>query len=171
MTDARPTVRCDGCDFARGENVTGGNVVLPGSWSVNHYAGSEGFLGWLALQPFRHVQTFAQLNSKELAALGLNIAKIETTLNHYWESTFGEPIEHLYVIYFLEGGSEHLHIHLIPRFKSLETRVRAWEIPRATMSATFPEKYRRDSAGFHSNVCCIMEHLKSNLVNGNGETA
>jgi diadenosine tetraphosphate (Ap4A) HIT family hydrolase len=171
MADDPPTVSCDGCDFARGKNVTGGNVVLPGSWSVNHYAGPEGFLGWLALQPCRHVETFAQLNSGELANFGPNISKIETALKDFWETTFGDPIEHLYVIYFLEGGSKHMHVHLIPRFKSLEPRLRAWDIPRATMSATFPDKYRRDSAGFHSNVCCIMEYLKSNVANGNGETA
>ena len=162
----RPPDNCEGCDFAQGKNIVGGNVLLPGSWSVNHYGGSEGFLGWLALQPYRHVLTFTDLKAHELEKLGPNIAAIEKVLKEYWESTFGDPIERLYTIYFMEGGSKHMHIHLIPRFKSLETRLRDWNMPRATMSATFPEKYRRDAANFQSQVCCIMKYLKSNLSGG-----
>jgi diadenosine tetraphosphate (Ap4A) HIT family hydrolase len=170
MTDHQPD-DCDGCDFAAGKNVVGGNILLPGSWSVNHYAGPEGFLGWLALQPCRHLSTFSELHPDELKHLGPNIATIEKTLKQYWKSTFADSIERLYTIYFLEGGSQHMHIHLIPRFESLESRLRNWNIPRATMSATFPAKYRRSAEDFTSQVCCIMNYLRSNLSSGNDKTA
>ena len=154
---------CDGCLFSLG-NAVGSNVRLPGPWSLNHYGGTEGFLGWLALQPYWHREDFSKLSISELTQLGPNIAAIERALAEYWAMTFGDPIERLYVNYFLEGGSRHVHIHLIPRFKSLEPELRAWSIPRATTFVTFPVHYRRDNPGFEQRVQGVMDYLRLKLV-------
>lgn len=163
--------KCEGCAFSLGKGVIGSNVRLPGSWSLNHYAGSEGYLGWLALQPYRHLTAFSQLDGDELSHLGPNIAAIERVLKTYWEKTFDDPIERLYIVYFFEGGGSHIHLHLIPRFQSLEPRLRDWNAPRATTSATFPARYRRDASDFQAQVCCIMNYLRANLASTVGKTA
>jgi diadenosine tetraphosphate (Ap4A) HIT family hydrolase len=142
----------------------GSNVRLPGSWSLNHYGGTEGYLGWLALQPICHRMKLSELTEEELRHLGPNIHAIDKALSDYWQQVFGDPIERLYVVYFFEGGGPyHFHIHLIPRFATLEPRLRDWEAPRATASATFPERYRRDATDFPSQVGRLMEHLRNNL--------
>lgn len=156
---------CHGCDFSQGMRAIGSNVNLPGSWSLNHYGGPEGYLGWLALQPFWHRMAFSELTDEELRHLGPNISAVERVLSEYWKQVFNDPIERLYVVYFFEGcGPYHVHVHLIPRFASLEPRLHAWEAPRATTSATFPQQYRREVSDFHNQVCCLMEHLRNNLT-------
>lgn len=156
---------CNSCKFSQGKQTIGGNVRLSGGWSLNHYSGTEGYLGWLALQPYCHRMSFQELNEEELSHLGPNIHAVERVLSDYWQAIFHDPIERLYVIYFFEGGGKyHIHMHLIPRFESLESRLRAWDTPRATSSATFPAQYRRDASDFHAQVCCLMEHLRSNLA-------
>ena len=157
---------CKGCAFARGEEVIGGSVSLPGGWTLNNYGGPEGYLGWLALQPFRHRLAVTDLSNEELRELGPNIAEIQKTLGLYWQETFGDPIERLYIVYFFESQREepfHLHIHLIPRFKSLEPRLRAWKAPYATKSATFPDRYRKNAPDYWTQVDSLMNHLRNSL--------
>jgi len=43
----------------------GGFAPMGEFWQLNHYAGDEGFLGWMALQPLRRVTAFTELD-KEL---------------------------------------------------------------------------------------------------------
>jgi diadenosine tetraphosphate (Ap4A) HIT family hydrolase len=163
---------CKSCDFSQGREIVGSIVHLPGPWSLNHYSGSEGYLGWMALQPYWHRDAFSDFRKKELTTLGPNIAKIEATLKAYWLDVFRDPIERLYVIYFFEGGGPyHPHLHLIPRFQSLEPRLRAWKAPCATISATFPARYRRGATNFNDHVCCLMDHLKHSLADGHSPTA
>ena len=57
---------CKGC--ARSQE-TDAIVELPGDWIVNHYAGEEGFLGWLALQPRYHRMAISDLTDDELRHL------------------------------------------------------------------------------------------------------
>ncbi len=158
--------KCRGCQYSHGGNVDGDIVTLPGDWCLNHYAGSEGYLGWLALQPKRHCMALGELLPGELTSLGPNLQDVDHVIAQYWAMTFNDPIERMYVVYFFESAASdpfHLHIHLIPRFTSLETRLRAWEIPKATMSATFPAQYRRTAPQFGSAVEALMNHLRSNL--------
>ena len=47
---------CKGCELSKGNGDPPGGIIvkLDGGWILNHYGGSEGFLGWLALQPSCH---------------------------------------------------------------------------------------------------------------------
>ncbi len=69
---------CKGCALLNNPiSARGGIVVnLDEHWALNHYDGTEGFLGWLALQPKRHVMDLPELNSDELTALGEHIKQI-----------------------------------------------------------------------------------------------
>jgi hypothetical protein len=116
---------CYGCETA-GDLTR--SVVLPGGWSVNHYGGSEGFFGWLALQPFAHRATLANLNPTELHALGPYLQHLERGISNYWAAR-KHPVARVYVMYFLEGqlepdGSKHLHFHLVPRFNEMDQSMR-----------------------------------------------
>lgn len=156
---------CKGCEVAQGYGTVGVVVTLPGGWTLNHYSGREGYLGWLALQPCEHVTTFADLNEGELRALGPNIHKIENVLSGYWRRVFRDRIERLYIVYFYEGcGPYHLHMHLIPRFASLDDEtLQAWNAPRATRCARFPAQYQRGGPDFEKHVCDLMNDLKKHL--------
>jgi hypothetical protein len=162
--------------------VRGGILTLPGDWVVNQYGGTEGFLGWLAMQPRFHRMEIADLDPSELAALGPNIKRLDALLTRYWLEHFSDdPLRRVHVVYFFESVFDepptkfHLHIHLIPRTEqvgpSLEeypTRsttpgsaagINAWRIPKITGSALFPERYRWTD----SNVDALMTWLRAKL--------
>ena len=53
---------CNGCKISRGlEPLHGGFIELDGNWILNHYAGWEGFLGWMAMQPRFHRMGLGEL--------------------------------------------------------------------------------------------------------------
>lgn len=115
---------CKGCEISqrKGKRLKqwGGVITLDGGWLLNHGKGTEVFLGWVALQPKKHRESWAALSQKEAMTLGRNIRKIENGLREYWDKNFKkDPIERLYVVCFYESSS-HLHIHIIPRPKSFE---------------------------------------------------
>lgn len=166
---------CKGCHISGelGDDLPiGGLVRLPGDWTLNHYGGSEGYLGWLALQPYEHRMAFSKLSPEELCHLGPNIHKVEKYVCMYWKQTYaGDPIEKLYVIYFFDGGDPyHVHLHLIPRFKHMDTKLQAWNVPEATMSATFRSEYQRgtndsDKEVYEKQVWSLMNYLREKLPN------
>jgi diadenosine tetraphosphate (Ap4A) HIT family hydrolase len=113
---------CKSCETAVDAKKS---VKLPGGlWSANHYGGSEGFFGWLALQPIAHRRTLAELTRAESRALGPAIRMLENGIDRYWRER-RHRVERVYVMYFLEGLLEpggdpsHLHFHLVPRFEAL----------------------------------------------------
>jgi hypothetical protein len=80
---------CAGCQRAQGlHSIPGGVIGLPGDWSVSHYAGGEGFLGWLALQPRFHRDRLQDLTKEELLALGPNLRALDFGLTEYWKLQF-----------------------------------------------------------------------------------
>ena len=155
-----------GCETSQDHEVPGGIVRLPGKWVLNHYRGSEGYLGWLALQPDAHRMSLAELSQQELCSLGSNLKAVDIALGDYAINVFRDVLEHLYIVYFFESaGVEpyHLHIHLIPRYASIERRLRAWEIPGATKHATFPDRYRRSYFAYSDEVGNLMSFLRDHL--------
>ena len=93
---------------------------------MNHYGGSEGFFGWLALQTVQHRCNLRELRRSEAKALGPNLRRLEKGIYRYWK-THRRQVDRVYVMYFLEGQLErkeghkyHLHIHLVPRFHVLK---------------------------------------------------
>ena len=108
--------------------------------------------------------------------------KIDTLLTEYWQENFkNDPVERVYVVYVFESVFDeppskfHLHIHLIPRFMSLDPLLRecpqrrtdprypstinAWTIPFITSREQFPRQYRTEQA----HVKALMRWLRSRL--------
>jgi diadenosine tetraphosphate (Ap4A) HIT family hydrolase len=158
-------------------------IDLPGDWTLNHYGGDEGFLGWLALQPRYHQMELTDLCPNQAAALGGNIQHIDIALRQYWSIHFKDPIERVYVVYFFESEFDepkkeqyHLHIHLIPRTKQLAEGLRtedgssinAWDIPTlrkgkprecVKVPFVFPSKYKVKKKD-DQNAVKLMTHLR-----------
>ena len=167
--DCCSSKHCTGCKYSRGRDEEGKKVQvvhLRGGWCVNHYRGGEGYLGWLALQPREHRCSIAKLTSKERTSLGQNIWDLDRAIAKYWARQFQERIARLYFVYFFESARTHpfhLHVHLIPRFERMEGRLRAWSAPRATLHATFPDRYRPTHASFEQEKASLMEFLRKEL--------
>ena len=177
---------CAGCQRAQGvDSVTGGVIGLPGGWSVNHYGGSERFLGWLALQPFTHRMRLQELTGEELAELGPNLQALDRELTAYWKAQFpDDPLLRVYVVYFFEtafkeGARErfHLHIHVVPRPHSIGAElecpdedgilsVDAWRLPTLAPDGKVPEPYSKDSPLWAERVTRLMEYLRAHLPSG-----
>ena len=173
---------CDGCKISQGHKEVTGKLVIEmnGGWTLNHYGGGEGFLGWLALQPRYHRMELADLTEREAAFLGPNIQRIDLALRQYWSIRFdADPIERVYVVYFLEGvfakpnpSPYHLHVHLIPRTRRFDPLLRkdngststiiAWNIYQLVECQDFPEEYRIKGVNkqYTEN---LMAYLKSSL--------
>ena len=164
---------CKGCDISRKIEKKPGEIIdLEGDWILNHYAGDEGFLGWMALQPRFHRMKFTVLNDDEARALGINIQNINMALCKYWSVHFpNDPIEKLYVIYFHESEEYHMHIHLIPRTKELggedPTAYMAWKTSERTNTEPFPPEYRvKDPKGGwieDQKVEALMSYFRETL--------
>jgi len=175
---------CEGCKISQGcRKPPGGIIGLDGDWILNHYDGEEGFLGWMALQPRFHRMKLADLQSNELKTLGENIQKIDSALDAYWKTHFkNDPLQRVYVAYFFESVYDkpeptkfHLHVHLIPRAKSLDPLLReyrklssdnncastinAWKIYTLTNYKGFPRKYEKNE----KNVEALMAYLRGQL--------
>ena len=157
----------------------GGILLLRGNWVLHHYVGSEGFLGWLALQPYEHREKLSCLSDDEAKEFGGLLKAIEEGLDAYWKEEFQkDPLERVYVACFYES-SEHLHFHIVPRPKSFtnldistvaysaseeierETRYPyGWHVYLATRCHQFPDRYRREEQKSKK----LMEFLKMKLT-------
>jgi diadenosine tetraphosphate (Ap4A) HIT family hydrolase len=164
---------CKGCDISREiERKPGGIIHFEGDWILNHYAGDEGFLGWMALQPRFHRMKFTDFTDDETKALGKNIQDINTALCEYWSIHFPkDPLEKLYMVCFHESEEYHIHIHLIPRSKELggedPTKYMAWKTFKRTETESFPPEYRvKDRKGSwlgDQKVVALMSYLRGTL--------
>ena len=173
---------CEGCKFSQGLSKPQGGIVvtLDDYWVLNHYGGSEGFLGWLALQPRYHKMELSQLKEEEARSIGPHVQQIESTLRNYWSRQFSDdPIERLYIVYFFESAFEsdfsrksnpyyHLHIHLIPRTKKLGGGIpwqrAAWGTAKLVEQDWFPPEYQtKDKAGVEK-ARNLMEFLEEGLT-------
>jgi diadenosine tetraphosphate (Ap4A) HIT family hydrolase len=151
--------KCQGCKKARDSSES---VSFPGGWSLSHYGGCEGFLGWLALQTREHRRSVSDLSVTEAKALGPLLRRLERGTYKYWRAQ-RHPVERVYVMYFLEGALEpggrdrwHLHFHLVPRFVALRTPMRgtsgidAYQIaklrPQGRLPAFLDSARKRDPA-------------------------
>jgi diadenosine tetraphosphate (Ap4A) HIT family hydrolase len=89
----------------------------------------------------------------------------------------------VHVAYFFESLFEvpqaakpyHLHIHIIPRFKSLArpgallvtecgtTWSDAWQVPRLAERMMIPEPYRQSSPAWESRAASLMDYVRHEL--------
>ncbi len=83
-------------------------IAYDDHWSVVH-AHSSGLLGWLILEPRRHVIQLAELTDEEAAGLGVWQVRLARAL----AQELGTP--KAYVAEFGESPGSHLHFHVIAR--------------------------------------------------------
>jgi len=174
---------CAGCQRAQGlHSIPGAVIGLPGDWSVSHYAGGEGFLGWLALQPRFHRDRLQDLTKAELLALGPNLRALDFGLTEYWKLQFPDDLfQRVYVVYFFEAAFEtpppkeqfHLHIHVIARSGTIGEQLKCtrggaswvdgWQTPQLTPCGKVPERYSKESPMWAQRVSQLMEYLRHEL--------
>lgn len=159
---------CEGCKLI--DNPPDGGVVeLHGGWSVNQYGGSEGYLGWMALQPKSHRMNISELTNGELENMGKNIAHIDQVLSDYWRLKFpNDPLERIYVTYFFDSvfnampSPYHLHMHMIPRTQRIKElildngNIICWDIYKAAKNVRFPREYIKTP----ENITELMDFIR-----------
>ena len=133
-TTPTPTPTCFVCRKHRGEvAVPGGPVYEDDLLYVGHAQMREGdasaYLGYLMVEPKRHVASLADLTDGEAAALGTLVARVSRALKRRVGA------EHLYA-FVLGDTVPHLHVHVVPRYPGAPhefwgTRVDEWpDAPR-----------------------------------------
>lgn len=177
---------CAGCRTSQGlRHSAGGLLKLPGDWTANQYGGPEGWLGWLALQPRYHRMALSELTPVEAAALGLNIQALDLALSQYWRLHFPKDgLSRVYVVYFFESAYQtpqerepfHLHIHLIPRFQSLNvpgalqrkdsgtTWADGWLVPSLMKGGAIRKAYSRKAPKWEHRATGLMDYLRHELA-------
>lgn len=83
-------------------------ITYDDHWSVVH-AHSSGLLGWLILEPRRHVIHLAELTDEEAASLGVWQVRLARALAEELEKP------KVYVAEFGESPGSHLHFHVVAR--------------------------------------------------------
>ena len=177
---------CAGCSRSQGlDTVVGGIAKLSGDWVVNQYTGSEGFLGWLALQPRFHRRSLSDLTESEATTLGPNIQALDRVLTRYWLHQFpADRVERVYIVYMFESEfidplpkeQFHLHIHLIPRTEAFAQpgRLRftkgettwndGWHMPRMGEHGMIPEPYQLQPNNRLARATSLMDYVRHELA-------
>lgn len=144
---------CLGCQVARGIAIPESDFVYADEfWTVNHMLAPAPLLGWLILQPRRHIEALHEMSSDEQ----LRMAQLMTYLDSMLRSLI-TPSK-VYVCLFAEAAHcPHIHFHIIPRAPEIEARG-----PEIFLYK--PETYpsEEDIANF---VRLAQAHLKSLIEN------
>ena len=111
---ALTTPDCFICRKHRGEvSVPGGAIFEDDLIYVGHAQIREGqttcYLGYLMVEPKRHVPGLANLTDIEAQMLGLMVARLSRALKA------SERAEHIYA-FVLGDLVPHLHVHVVPRY-------------------------------------------------------
>ncbi|MGC0316293.1 HIT family protein [Kitasatospora acidiphila] len=113
-------------------------VAVDEHWRVAHAFGA-GLLGWLVLQPRRHVLSIAELNDDEAAALGHWQVRLSRAL------TAETGCRKVYVAQFAEApGFGHVHFHLVPRPPELAQELRGPRVFGLLGDEAGPSERERD---------------------------
>ena len=138
---ATPTSSCFVCDkHAMGEEVEGGVIFSDALVYAGHchlLGASDIALGWLIVEPKRHVAGLGDLTEGEAAAIGILLSRLGRALVQV------EGAEHVYSFVLGDGlAAGHLHVHLMPRYPGTprefwQKRVVEWpDGPRGDAEAT-----------------------------------
>jgi diadenosine tetraphosphate (Ap4A) HIT family hydrolase len=105
---------CFICSKHRGDiSIPGGVVFEDDLVYASHSMISQGqykaYLGYLIIEPKRHVAGLEKLNKQESESLGVLISRLSQAL------IASEDAEHIY-LFVLGHHSTHLHYHLVPRY-------------------------------------------------------
>lgn len=173
--------KCDCCKVIKGcVNKCYQKILVPleGGWVLNHYGGSDTYLGRLVLQTQCHYTKWEELQNRELKYLGKNIQLINICLRKFWEKAYPKDcIEQIYATYFNEAPYKkgligdklneelHVHIHLLPRTKEMREAMccsdkLGWHL--VDCISCFPDDYKLTDKNY-IKAKELMEYLKSCL--------
>ncbi len=112
--DPREIEECFVCRKHRGEEaVPAGPVYEDEILFISHAAPAgekqEQYLGYLFVEPKRHVAELADLNDAEAQAIGLFVSRLARALMRT------EGVEHVYA-FVIGDGAPHVHVHVIGRY-------------------------------------------------------
>jgi diadenosine tetraphosphate (Ap4A) HIT family hydrolase len=112
-SEGGPAEACLICDkHAHGDGVLGGVIYDDGLIYAGHtqlLGADDAALGYLMVEPRRHVPRLGDLTDEEAGALGVAVNRLSRALRE------AAGAEHVYGFVF--GDSvPHLHIHLAPRY-------------------------------------------------------
>lgn len=106
---------CLGCQVSSGEKVPfGGFIYADNLWTVNHVLPPAAILGWLVLQPRRHIEALHDMNFSEQQRMSQLMVSLDQMLRDILS-----PLK-VYVCLFTESEScPHIHFHIIPRSEEI----------------------------------------------------
>lgn len=104
------------------------------------------YLGYLMVEPKRHLPGLADLTDREAAALGTLIAHLSRALKA------SEGAEHVYA-FILGDHMPHLHVHLVPRYPGAPAEYRGVRVDE------WPGAPRGGSAEITAVVSRLREYL------------
>ncbi len=106
---------CLGCQVASG--MISDFVYADELWTVNHMLISPPILGWLILQPRRHIEALHEMTIDEQRRMVQLMAHVDSTLRSILAPS------KVYVCLFAESAQcPHIHFHIIPRATEVEVR-------------------------------------------------
>jgi histidine triad (HIT) family protein len=114
---------CVICAKQRDLDAVPGGAVLADEHTVVVHAPTD-YLGYLMVEPRRHVGELGELSPDEATSVGRLVARASASLQA------SEGAEHVYAA-VIGHGVDHLHMHLIPRYPGTPreywwTRVDEW---------------------------------------------
>lgn len=113
MTEQGSADTCFVCEkHTQGENVPGGVIYDDGLIYAGHthpIGGKDAALGYLMVEPRRHVPRLGDLTDEEAAGIGVVVNRLSRALRTAMDA------EHVYSFVFGDGVP-HLHVHLAPRY-------------------------------------------------------
>jgi diadenosine tetraphosphate (Ap4A) HIT family hydrolase len=109
---------CLGCQVAQGIVVPEDSFVYADDlWTVNHRLTPAPIVGWLILQPRRHIEELHLLTSAEQGRMTWLLLKLDELLRELLA-----PAK-VYVNLYAESlDCPHVHFHIIPRAQELTVR-------------------------------------------------
>ena len=109
---------CIGCQVANGViTPVGGLVYEDELWVVNHLMTASPILGWLILQPKRHIEGLHEMTFDEQQRMAQLLTQVDSVVRAILAPS------KIYVCLFAESAQcPHIHFHIIPRSAQMEVR-------------------------------------------------
>ena len=123
-------------------------------WIVRHHPLPSPLVGWTCLCAVRHVQGPADFHDAEADEFGRALRTVSRAIREV------TGCDRVYAIAFGQGAP-HLHMHLIPRFDSVEA-TRAWQIADWYRAVERGEHAPADPAAVADFVASMRDILASN---------
>ena len=142
------------CPICAKHQTTENRIFETGNWIVSHGPAASQLLGYVYLEPKRHIENWSEFTDAEMAELGPLIQKVEIAIKKEL------PIDRLYAVTISEAV-RHLHVHLIPRNE--ESEVKGLPLIEQATQQNAPGKQLSESA-----LSGFIERLHER-INGNNK--